>query len=229
MAGDDNATPIGRARGLIAAGQEVPAMSASAFVRMSVVLSALVVAAPVGAAQIYKWVDERGVTNYSNEPPPAQAAGRTRPIENRLSVYTPDPLLARAIEAERTRAIEDLKTGRRAKEIHEDWLVRQYLAAGERHRFEPCPPGMDGRCPAYGPETYVPVFAGSFPVRPEARKFARETLTPGVTAGHVTAGASFIPGHSAFAPGVATRPTGVKQTGVPFTAAGRSAPGRRAR
>ena len=62
------------------------------------VLLVLLVARPV-CAETYKWVDEKGVTNYSSSPPAnAKLAKKTQVIEERLSVYTPDPALLRAIQ-----------------------------------------------------------------------------------------------------------------------------------
>lgn len=53
-------------------------------------------------AQLYKWVDESGVTNYSNQPPVSPgAAKKLEVVADRVSVYTPDPSLKGAIEAER--------------------------------------------------------------------------------------------------------------------------------
>jgi len=59
----------------------------------------LLVARPL-CAETYKWVDEKGVTNYSSSPPAnAKLAEKTQVVEERLSVYTPDPGLLRAIQA----------------------------------------------------------------------------------------------------------------------------------
>lgn len=57
------------------------------------------------SAQIYKWVDEHGVTNYSNHRP-AQTArgGEIGIVENRISVYSPDPHLSQAVDAFRMRS-----------------------------------------------------------------------------------------------------------------------------
>ena len=64
-----------------------------------VMLSVVAVGAPASAQQLYKWVDERGVTNYSNHPPAdPKTAKNVRPVEDRLSVYSPDPGLTQAIE-----------------------------------------------------------------------------------------------------------------------------------
>lgn len=55
------------------------------------------------AADLYRWVDDRGVTNYSNEPPPPGKKAAKVVAEDRISVYTPDPAVTQAIEAERNR------------------------------------------------------------------------------------------------------------------------------
>ena len=68
------------------------------------VLSAAIFAIVPASAELYKWVDERGVTNYSNEPP-SGAASKLAHVENRVSVYTPDETLMRAVQASRERAI----------------------------------------------------------------------------------------------------------------------------
>jgi hypothetical protein len=84
---------------------------------LMLVLAATAVA-PVFAQQTYKWVDERGVVNYSNVPPskrPAQA----QPIENRVSVVPGDPNLAAAIAAMQAQGL------RQAEFAHQEWLARQ--------------------------------------------------------------------------------------------------------
>ncbi|HEY6241521.1 MAG TPA: DUF4124 domain-containing protein, partial [Burkholderiales bacterium] len=62
----------------------------------SLVSVAILLAAASGPAraQIYKWVDEAGTTHYSDKAP----AGRKTPdtIADRISVYAPDPSIARA-------------------------------------------------------------------------------------------------------------------------------------
>lgn len=152
------------------------------------------------AAEIYKWVDERGVTHYSDQPPPA-GAQRLAIAGDRVSVYTPHPELRRAMEAERARAIEDIRTGRRSREIDNEWLARQYFAA---LRAQPADPCMGGACTAPAPLAYVPAdgYAGRGRT---PRILPQITLTPGTIAGHVTAGTGYMPGYSAVAPGSATR------------------------
>ncbi|MGQ0749236.1 MAG: DUF4124 domain-containing protein, partial [Betaproteobacteria bacterium] len=69
------------------------------YARFILTLSLVAACAPASAQQLYKWVDERGVTNYSNHPPAdPKAAKNVRPVEDRLSVYSPDQGLVQAIE-----------------------------------------------------------------------------------------------------------------------------------
>jgi hypothetical protein len=79
---------------------------------MRTVIQLLIFLAAIGAtvpaaAELYKWVDERGVTNYSNEPPPAAApANKLARVENKISVYTPDESFMQAVKALRERSIK---------------------------------------------------------------------------------------------------------------------------
>ena len=57
----------------------------------------LACALPAAAfAGSYKWVDEKGVVNYSNAPPPQ--AVKAKPVAERLSNYETDPQLKQAIQ-----------------------------------------------------------------------------------------------------------------------------------
>ena len=69
-------------------------------------------------AQTYKWTDERGVVNYSNVPP-ASSKAKAAPIEDRVSVVSPDPNLAAA-----TAAAQE-QSARNAEYAHREWLARQ--------------------------------------------------------------------------------------------------------
>src|SRR3954467_4248752 len=108
---------------------------------------------PPAAAELYKWVDERGITNYSSEPPAASAAKLTR-VENKLSVYTPDDGVLQAVKAVRERAINAL---------NEPEPARSPVAriAVERSGYEQCVTsgrlGCEDLYPAYYPAAYYPV------------------------------------------------------------------------
>ena len=73
-----------------------------------ILLAATLWVAPAGA-ELYKWVDERGVTNYSNAPPAAAApANKLTRVENTISVYTPDESFMQAVKVARERSIQAL-------------------------------------------------------------------------------------------------------------------------
>jgi hypothetical protein len=58
------------------------------------------VAVSAASAQIFKWVDEHGVTNYSNQrPADRQTSPQVEVVASNISVYTPDPSLLKAVEA----------------------------------------------------------------------------------------------------------------------------------
>jgi hypothetical protein len=82
--------------------------------RLLVVLLAL---APAAQAETYKWIDERGVVNYSNTPPPA-AAKAPQQIADRVSTYQTDPAL-RAVAARGVTPYETM--------LHQEWMQRQRL------------------------------------------------------------------------------------------------------
>jgi hypothetical protein len=102
-------------------------------VRIALVLLAL---APAAQAETYKWVDEKGVVNYSNTPPPNATKAVTVP--ERISAYAPDPALNRAIEVNRRLDAQDA-----------EWLQRQWLMAMQQ---APAPaPAPDYRAGSYYP------------------------------------------------------------------------------
>ncbi len=73
-------------------------------------------------AETWKWVDEKGVTNYSSAPPASRAA---KVIEERVSVVPADPSLVAAIADMRAQA------AKRAEYIELEWLQRQRLMAAQ--------------------------------------------------------------------------------------------------
>src|SRR5690349_19446478 len=64
-------------------------------VYISTAFSAIAFAGVVDSAlatTVYRWTDERGVVNYSNERPKGHAPKDLHVIEDRVSVYTPQKL-----------------------------------------------------------------------------------------------------------------------------------------
>jgi hypothetical protein len=179
------------------------------YVRFVLTLSVVLACSPAAAQQLYKWVDERGVTNYSNHPPAdPKTARNVRPVEDRLSVYSPDPGLTQAIEdnqknfdqrqRERARieAMERQAAAERQAREQQAAAARQAQEAYERCVAEgrpgcPNPHGIEGFY--YPPVVVVP------PRHRRQAPLPQNLPKPGTTAGHVTADNNFIPGNSASA------------------------------
>ena len=120
----------------------------SGMVRFAFVL--LAAAAPLAQAQTYKWVDERGVVNYSNTPPPQ--AVKAQPVEERISVYASEPSLAQ------TAAVD-----RRLAALEAEWLQRQRLMAAAAYT-PPAPLYDDYRMGSYYLPYILPALASRRPV-----------------------------------------------------------------
>jgi Domain of unknown function (DUF4124) len=144
--------------------------------RLAFVLS-LVVTAPLARAEIYKWVDANGVTNYSNTRP---AAGKTttqvQPVEDRISVIaTAQP------------APPPVDVYRRLAALDAEWLQRQRLMAATASYGPPaCASALQSDCfydgyragSYYGP--FVPVIAvRNVPFQRSAVRHVRAAMTRG--------------------------------------------------
>lgn len=133
-------------------------------------LFALALAAPAGA-ETFKWVDEHGVVNYSNNPPPAaKAATKLARVEERISTYESDPALLRVVAARAATPRPDYA------EI--EWLQRQRFmmerqAAQQAYGGGDCDYRSDCR-PGYLPSGYYPFYAPVAFVRP--RPLVRPTF-----------------------------------------------------
>jgi len=115
----------------------------------ALVLIALLVA-PLAQAETYKWVDEKGVVNYSNAPPPNATKAATVP--DRISNYTPDPSIKQALDVDR-----------RLDAAETEWLQRQWLMAMKQ---APAPAPAADYPPAYYPAVAVFAARRSALVRP---------------------------------------------------------------
>jgi len=100
-------------------------------------------------AETYKWVDERGVVNYSNTPPPAAAKAAAKPIADRVSTYEPDPAMQR---------VAYLPPSPYEMMLQQEWLQRQRLMA-ERQNVQTIYDGapVDPYSPYYRSGYYYPV------------------------------------------------------------------------
>lgn len=152
-------------------------------------------------AQIYKWVDERGVTNYSSQPPAdPKAVRKLGLVENRLSVYTPDHALVQAIEALHQRNNQALseRVDLLERQLEAERRARELVAAAATQPAL-CPGGLD----CYGISSgYYPYGFGLpyVPARFRHRGILQTHLTPGTIAGNVVGMNGYIPGNSAAAP-----------------------------
>jgi hypothetical protein len=117
------------------------------------------------SGEVYKWVDERGVTNYSNDPPSAlKAANKVALVPDRISVYSPDKNLTDAVAAFR----QQINSSRGSDIVRQDAdrLAYQRAAAAQSAQASPCSDYNGGNCsgtatdyyPAY---PYFPVIAAA--------------------------------------------------------------------
>jgi hypothetical protein len=130
--------------------------------RALVLVLATTAMAPV-YAQTYKWVDTRGVVNYSNVPPPARPVQAT-PIEERVSVVPRDPDLAAATAAAQA------QSARQAEYAHQEWLARQQGMMQAQALAAMYPPEADYIPYGYGYGFAVPVVRARAVGRPVVRR-----------------------------------------------------------
>ena len=156
-------------------------------------LLASILAFPAGttaSAQVYKWVDERGQVNYSNQlPADPKLAARAAAVEDRVSVYTPDPVLVSEIEANRQRIRQA------AAEKPEAWRPAVVML------------GTPAPAPSIAYEAYAVDYpywfgGGYYPHRPRSmHTIPQVKLPPGAIAGNTVGLYSIMPGSSSPVPG----------------------------
>ena len=118
----------------------------------------LAAAAPLAQAEIYKWVDENGVTNYSNTPPAkAKAKGPVQAVEDRISVIPSAQSAPPPVDVYRRLAALDA-----------EWLQRQRLMAAAASYGPPaCASPLQSDCfyDGYGAGNYYGPFVPLVVVR----------------------------------------------------------------
>jgi hypothetical protein len=143
---------------------------------------------------LYKWVDENGITHYSDRKPDDQkTADKVKSVDNApVSVYSPDKTLLRAVENARERASLPAP-------VEPERTARPYVAPT-------IPPPMQGDPCAAGDcgEYYYP-YAPAYAPRRHGQRLNQAVLPPGAIAGNVNS-PGIIPGNSAQAPGAAQLP-----------------------
>jgi Domain of unknown function (DUF4124) len=162
--------------------------------------AALIAAAPSSSAQVYKWVDERGVVNYGNNPPnEVRGSKRATRVEDNLSVYTPDEPLLDATKRGRERSAQPAPAGGSVPQT----LARPAApatAVPPAMANAPCVSGFEPSCTGsvyYG----APVVQG----HGHGPRLNQPELPPGAIAGNVNSG-------SGYTPGLSTQPPPVSET-----------------
>ena len=154
------------------------------------VLAASLIFAPSAQAQVYKWVDERGVVTYGDEPPAAKRrSAKPVQLEDNLSVYTPDEGVREATKRARERSAQ------RSPEPPFSTPPLPAQAAAPAVIITPdapCVSGFESSCQR-GALVEGTVIHGT-PRR--APRLNHPELPPGAIAGNVNAGTGAMPGLS---------------------------------
>lgn len=146
------------------------------------------------SAQIYKWVDEHGVTNYSNHRPAQAVKGdRIGIVKNRISVYSPDPHLSQAVDEFRMRS-NTIGANNAASPAAppQQFSAPVYVPAPVAP--DPCGGDCTGFYEGYYP--YAPGF-GRYGYRHWRKRIPQVRIKPGTIAGQVVGRDGYIAGNSA--------------------------------
>ena len=178
-------------------------MPSRTLVRSAILMLPFVLAAaPAPGAELYKWVDERGVTNYSNETPPkGRTAKKLEMGEERFSVYTPDPQLTQAVEAERQKRSRPAPSASVTPPAPPPPQVPLQQISPEPRvlSYDPCLTPGNPDCSAYIYDS-SPLFYG----RRRPAPLVQPQLPPGAIAGNVNEMKGTTPGLSGVTPPAAT-------------------------
>lgn len=176
---------------------------------LALAVTAGLTAAPA-RADLYKWVDDKGITNYSDKlPSDSKRAKKLAVVEDKLSVYTPAPYLMRAVEAARSGGSnQEARIRALEQQLEAERRARQYAAAAEAQAGQAARQAAYDQCVANRGIDCDSVNAGYYPYLPAVAvipahfgpsRLVGPHLKPGTIAGNVTAGHGIIPGNSAFA------------------------------
>jgi len=191
-----------------------------------VVAAAALAPLPAFCAQIYKWVDERGVTNYSNQQPAQATAPRgVGVVENNISVYTPDAALTRAVDAFRMRS-NAIGANAAAPAASPPYDYSAPVFVPVPVASDPCVEDRAAGCDGFYSDVYpyAPV-AGYGPHFRRHKRIPQARIPPGTIAGQVVGMDGYIPGNSANARrfGPATIRPGLRHALEPSSTGGRPA------
>lgn len=135
---------------------------------------------PCSSAEIYKWVDQKGVTNYSSAPPATGKARTLDPGTVTVSVYqAPSPQeTARALDAMMRQRIARLENELLAERLSR--LTQQASHQTDRLAYEQCLNERRVDCDAGrdGVRAIPYFYAAAAPVYVVGRAFPVTTFTP---------------------------------------------------
>ena len=116
-------------------------MPDTAIERALILGTCLALAAGVANAQMYKWVDEKGTTHYSESPPPDDAKTKVKPTKVEPKVIPPSSSSAYKEGQEKWRSQEaefrkrQMDRGQRDKAEGEDKAKRAHECENQRSRL----------------------------------------------------------------------------------------------
>jgi hypothetical protein len=129
------------------------------------------------SADVYKWVDRNGRIHYSDQLP---EGARVISIEDRLSLYSPEPAVALALQSGPTRnataaALAD-RVALLERQLQSERLARQSTASDARTAYERCLADRRTDCDLMlGGATPAPAATNN---RPTGMPGPRPTLRP---------------------------------------------------
>lgn len=102
--------------------------------------AAAALASTPASADVYKWIDRNGKTHYSDQLPDEGA--RVISIQDRLSLYSPEPAVAQALQTGPRRggtgtALAD-RVATLERQLQSERLARQSIAPDLRAAYERC-------------------------------------------------------------------------------------------
>ncbi len=159
-------------------------------------LAAAGLAVSAAHAGLYKWIDDDGVTHYSDQAPAKKAATL---VEERVSIYQPDPALVRAMSAPRRDYALESRIELLERQLQRERSARDdaaaHATAAHRAAHDECVAqrGMDCDHPDYADGYAGPVIVVGRGRRVPPARLLRPIT--GVTAGNVVGSAGIMPGN----------------------------------
>lgn len=175
----------------VSTAQAIKRMSTSILPAALSALALSVWSAAAAGAELYKWVDENGVVNYSNTPPPKSAEGKPPTIvDDQISVYTPEKAVTDEIERNKQKSAQ--KPAPATAASPEPERRAGTLPAPPAAPYDPCANPNDRNCPGVLYDN-SPLFQGR---RRPLPPLVQPQLPPGTIAGQGAGPGAYIPGQS---------------------------------